>query len=248
MWFTLSGVDRVGRVTMAGEVTEYPAPGALPVGRHGRPGRGPVVHPQPAERRRTADHRRPLAPPVPCRPGAPRRWASPAGPDGALWFTEIGAGRIGRITVDGEITEYPLPDPLARPHAVTAGPDGALWFTEWGEWPGRPDHRRRPRHLGTRCPAPTANRTASPGTTAPCGAPWKPAPWPESRSPHDRPRDRSRPRRPAPARAAPPGRPPPSRSSPTNASRSATSPTTTIPTTPPPSRRATCSTPTGRRS
>ncbi len=55
-----------------------------------------------------------------------------AGPDGALWFTEIGAGRIGRITVDGEITEYPLPDPACRPHAVTAGPDGAMWFTEWG--------------------------------------------------------------------------------------------------------------------
>ncbi len=30
------------------------------------------------------------------------------------------------------MTEYPLPDRQARPHAVTGGPDGALWFTEWG--------------------------------------------------------------------------------------------------------------------
>lgn len=59
-------------------------------------------------------------------------YALAEGPDGALWFTEIGAGRIGRITVTGDLTEYPLSDPAARPHAVTAGPNGALWFTEWG--------------------------------------------------------------------------------------------------------------------
>ncbi len=34
--------------------------------------------------------------------------------------------------VDGAITEHPLPDRRARPHAITTGPDGALWFTEWG--------------------------------------------------------------------------------------------------------------------
>ncbi|KUL43860.1 Virginiamycin B lyase [Streptomyces violaceusniger] len=59
-------------------------------------------------------------------------YALTGGPDGALWFTEIGAGQIGRITVDGTVTEYPLPDREARPHAITPGPDGALWFTEWG--------------------------------------------------------------------------------------------------------------------
>lgn len=54
------------------------------------------------------------------------------GPDGALWFVEIGGGQVGRITADGDITAFPLPDRQARPHAITAGPDGALWFTEWG--------------------------------------------------------------------------------------------------------------------
>jgi hypothetical protein len=51
-----------------------------------------------------------------------------AGPDGALWFTEWDAGRIGRITTTGVITEYPVP---AAYHGggITVGPDGALWFT-----------------------------------------------------------------------------------------------------------------------
>ena len=52
-----------------------------------------------------------------------------AGPDGALWFTETTGARIGRIALDGTISEYPLPTPTA-PSDITAGPDGALWFTE----------------------------------------------------------------------------------------------------------------------
>ncbi|HKQ77862.1 MAG TPA: hypothetical protein VJ810_29460 [Blastocatellia bacterium] len=37
---------------------------------------------------------------------------------------------IGRITLDGSITEYPIPDTGSRPRAITAGPDGAIWFTD----------------------------------------------------------------------------------------------------------------------
>ncbi len=55
-----------------------------------------------------------------------------AGQDGALWFVEIAAGQIGRITPDGQVTEFPLPDRAARPHAITTGTDGTAWFTEWG--------------------------------------------------------------------------------------------------------------------
>jgi streptogramin lyase len=52
------------------------------------------------------------------------------GPDGALWFTESGAGKIGRITTAGAITEFPLPTPTSQPNGITTGPDGALWFAE----------------------------------------------------------------------------------------------------------------------
>ncbi|MGW4112326.1 Vgb family protein [Actinosynnema sp. NPDC004786] len=68
--------------------------------------------------------------------GEYRRWVLPAtsanprrivaGPDGALWFTT--ARGLGRITVDGAITEFPTP-PGAEPFDLTAGADGALWFT-----------------------------------------------------------------------------------------------------------------------
>lgn len=53
------------------------------------------------------------------------------GPDGALWFTNFD-DRIGRITVQGKITEFVVPTPNSRPTAIIAGPDGALWFTEAG--------------------------------------------------------------------------------------------------------------------
>ncbi|MEW6475923.1 MAG: hypothetical protein AB1679_27005 [Actinomycetota bacterium] len=53
-----------------------------------------------------------------------------AGPDGAMWFTETNAGRIGRITADGTITEYPLSDRHVSPDGIILGADGALWFHE----------------------------------------------------------------------------------------------------------------------
>ena len=69
-----------------------------------------------------------------------------AGPDGALWFTEAGKGKIGetgkvgRVTILGAITEFPLPPSGSswgyRPTGIAAGPDGNLWITEYGNWPG----------------------------------------------------------------------------------------------------------------
>jgi hypothetical protein len=54
-----------------------------------------------------------------------------AGPDGALWFTDV-AGSIGRITTAGVITELRIPNALAQPSEIAVGPDGALWFTDEG--------------------------------------------------------------------------------------------------------------------
>jgi len=56
-----------------------------------------------------------------------------AGPDGALWFTEVNANKIGRITTGGAVTEFTVPPPKlgsASPGAITRGPDGAMWFGE----------------------------------------------------------------------------------------------------------------------
>ena len=56
------------------------------------------------------------------------------GSDGALWFTELGANRIGRITTGGAVTTFPIDD-SGQPHNIAAGPDGNLWFT----YDGYPD-------------------------------------------------------------------------------------------------------------
>jgi streptogramin lyase len=54
------------------------------------------------------------------------------GSDGNLWFTEFYADQIGRITPNGTIREFPLPD-LNDIEGITSGADGNLWFTEPGE-------------------------------------------------------------------------------------------------------------------
>jgi hypothetical protein len=54
-----------------------------------------------------------------------------AGPDGALWFSELAANQIGRVTTAGVFTEYGIPTPKRGPYGITAGPDGALWFVEY---------------------------------------------------------------------------------------------------------------------
>ncbi len=65
---------------------------------------------------------------VPTAGGAPSVITN--GPDGALWFIEPTANKIGRIATDGTITEFGIPTPASLPQGITAGPDGALWFTE----------------------------------------------------------------------------------------------------------------------
>ncbi len=42
------------------------------------------------------------------------------GPDGALWFTELG-GRIGRITTAGTVTEFAIPTAGSQPLGITLG-------------------------------------------------------------------------------------------------------------------------------
>lgn len=54
-----------------------------------------------------------------------------AGSDGALWFAENLRGRIGRITLTGQISEFQLPPPVA-PRGLASGPDGAIWWASDG--------------------------------------------------------------------------------------------------------------------
>lgn len=103
IWFTEFLANKIGRISTTGGFTEY----ALSTGAFSNstfPGNG--------------------------------LWFLPggitSGPDGAIWFTEINASKIGRISTTGSVTEYATPTQSCSPNGITTGPDGAIWFTEGG--------------------------------------------------------------------------------------------------------------------
>lgn len=53
------------------------------------------------------------------------------GPDGNMWFTYDLIGAVGRVTYDGEFTEFAIPL-SGRTVGITTGPDGAVWFADNG--------------------------------------------------------------------------------------------------------------------
>ena len=83
--------------------------------------------------------------------------SSPAGitrgPDGALWFTETKGNAIGRASITGVITAYPLPTASSAPSGIALGPDGNLWFTETS---GNKIGRITPAGIISEYPVPTA--------------------------------------------------------------------------------------------
>jgi virginiamycin B lyase len=131
VWFTAIGADAVGRLAPDGNV----ALTALPAG-SGMPAMittGPdgalwcTLNRNAALARVDADGAITLHP-------LPDRECRPVGiaSDGtALWFAEIGAGRVGRWVPGGELQEFDLPDRAARPHAVAPDGAGGCWVTLW---------------------------------------------------------------------------------------------------------------------
>jgi streptogramin lyase len=54
-----------------------------------------------------------------------------AGWDGNLWFTEE-INKIGRITIDGSVTEFTFSTNVVGTRDLSKGPDDDVWFTESG--------------------------------------------------------------------------------------------------------------------
>lgn len=137
LWFAETNVNKIGRVTTAGLMTEYPLP----------PPSGPTCN----------------APSV-CGPtlitsgpdgslwfvtgyeigrlttnGAVTLFPASdvaglaAGPDGALWFSSLigTTAAIGRITTNGATATYSLPTG-SLPGSIVLGPDDAMWFIDDG--------------------------------------------------------------------------------------------------------------------
>jgi len=109
LWFT--DQSKIGRMTLTGKVSEFSLPN----------------HQYPAGSNPTKE---------PAGSAQGEALAITAGPDGNLWFTEIGhvgvGSSIGRITTSGKITEFALPSANTFPSSITAGSDGNIWFTVIG--------------------------------------------------------------------------------------------------------------------
>jgi streptogramin lyase len=55
------------------------------------------------------------------------------GPDGNVWYVEFDDGYIGRVTPQGVITRFAIPEGVySSPWTITTGPDGDLYFSESG--------------------------------------------------------------------------------------------------------------------
>src|ERR1700758_3688911 len=53
------------------------------------------------------------------------------GPDGNVWFANYIGYSIGRMTPQGNFTNFPTPTGVSTDVGIALGPDGNLWFTEW---------------------------------------------------------------------------------------------------------------------
>ena len=53
------------------------------------------------------------------------------GPDGNIWFGEMNAQRIGRMTTQGVVTDFPLlTTEQGAPNFLAVGADGNIWGTD----------------------------------------------------------------------------------------------------------------------
>src|ERR1035437_4307712 len=52
-----------------------------------------------------------------------------AGPDGNLWFTELGADKVAKVSTSGVFTEYSVPTRYSGVWGIAAGAGGNLWIT-----------------------------------------------------------------------------------------------------------------------
>jgi len=142
LWFTEYGADKIGRITPSGVITEFPVPNnngeslylyAITT--------GPDGNLWFTESDVLADKIGKITPQgtiteysLPTSRSSPT--AITTGPDGNLWYIvadyhngTYDGSRIGRITINGSITEFPY-NGTGVPYDITTGSDGNLWFTE----------------------------------------------------------------------------------------------------------------------
>src|SRR4051794_41116909 len=142
VWVTEVIKKKIIRVTPKGEITEFPVPGTG-VGVLQGIAAGPdgnlwfTSREENTVRRMTTKGEFTGTFPIPSKAAKPDKFNAgswprgiAAGPDGNVWFAEMAAHKIGRITPDGTITEYAVPTAGGGPYGVVTGADKMIWFTE----------------------------------------------------------------------------------------------------------------------
>jgi len=140
LWFTEFWANRIGRMTPAGALTEFPIP-TFETGP-----RGIVAGPDgnlwfvESHFNHTAVARITTAGVVTEYPlgGSAGDQLQPtdivAGQDGNLWLNQTHPsapqGEIVRVAQDGSLKVFPMPKGT-RPAGIAGGPDGNIWFTDW---------------------------------------------------------------------------------------------------------------------
>lgn len=107
--------------------------------------------------------------PLPTPNSAPKAIAR--GSDGAVWFSETNAGKIGRIDLAGAITEYPLPAG-SIPARIVVGQDGNLYFINQQSSGSSFIGKITPSGIITQFPVPQANARLDGITAGPDGNIW----------------------------------------------------------------------------
>ena len=131
LWFTEYSASKIGRITTAGVVMEFPIPnGGLPVGIAEGPDGNLWFAEYTGAIGKITTSGVITEYPVPSGGAA---YAITQGPDGNMWFTEYLLGNIGKITTTGAVTEYTcsvqsVGAPCSFNVSIVSGPDGNLWF------------------------------------------------------------------------------------------------------------------------
>jgi virginiamycin B lyase len=139
IWFGEFAAGKIGRITPQGQITEFalPTPDSGPRALAAGPD-GNIWY----SAFRASKIGRITPQGVVTEFALPRPNSGPgditAGADGAMWFVELSGnmdgvqadgGRIGRITMDGRISEFALSAPTPSPINIAVGPDRNIWYT-----------------------------------------------------------------------------------------------------------------------
>ncbi len=129
LWFTENLASQIGRVTTAGQFTEYPVPNTEPYSITSGPDGALWFTEGSGNIGRITTSGLVTEYGVPGSNKYPGTVGITTGPDGALWFTESIREAVGRITTEGVVTQYEYDAQVGGGGGITAGPGGDLWFT-----------------------------------------------------------------------------------------------------------------------